>query len=74
MARGDVHTVHRDGSWYNQVEGNERASSRHARKEEAVARGRQLAINNRSEHLVHGLDGRIQYRNSYGGDPYPPAG
>jgi hypothetical protein len=74
MARGWIHTVHRNGQWVNEVEGGERASSAHATKDEAVARGRQLAQNQATEHVVHNLDGTIGYRNSYGNDPYPPAG
>lgn len=74
MARGWIHTLYRDGSWLNVVEGGDRASSRHATKEQAVARGRELARNQRTEHVVHNMDGTIAYRNSYGGDPYPPRG
>jgi hypothetical protein len=66
---GDVHTVYRDGRWINEVEGNERASSAHDTKDEAVARGRDLARNNKSEHLIHNQDGTISERNTYGHDP-----
>lgn len=76
MARGWVHTTYRiiDAQWMNKVEGNDYASSVHSTKTEAVQRGRQLAINARTEHVVHNMDGTIAYRNSYGGDPYPPRG
>jgi ketosteroid isomerase-like protein len=56
------------------VEGNDRASSVHATKDEAVRRGRELAINARTEHVIHNMDGSIASRNSYGSDPYPPPG
>ena len=76
MARGWIHTVYRSatGDWANQVEGGTQASSVHRTKEEAVARGRQLAQNAHTEHLVHNMDGTIAYRNSYGPDSYPPRG
>jgi uncharacterized protein YdaT len=76
MARGWIHTVYRSNSsdWANKVEGSERASSVHSTKDEAVKRGRQLAQNARTEHVVHNMDGTIAYRNSYGNDPYPPPG
>jgi hypothetical protein len=74
MARGWIHTVHRDGRWHNEVEGGQRASSSHDTREAAVERGRELAINARTEHVIHRMDGTIGQRNSYGGDPYPPAG
>ena len=36
--------------------------------------GREIAINNSSELLIHNQQGRIRERSSYGNDPYPPAG
>jgi len=33
-----------------------------------------LAKNQRSEVLIHGKNGRIRERNTYGSDPYPPKG
>ena len=76
MAFAAIHTVYRsaDGMWINRVAGSDRASSVHRTKAEAVARGRELAINARTEHIVHNRDGSIAYRNSYGHDPYPPPG
>ena len=74
MARGWIHTVYRDDRWVNEVEDGERASSAHDTKEEAVARGRELAMNRKTEHVIHNQDGSISERNSYGNDPYPPAG
>ena len=35
---------------------------------------RDIAINQRSEVLIHGENGRIRERNSYGNDPHPPKG
>ena len=43
-------------------------------KAQAEAHGRQLARQQRVEFIVKGLDGRIQSRDSYGNDPYPPRG
>jgi hypothetical protein len=69
MADGDIHTVHRDGSWFNEVEGGERASNSAATKEEAVSVGRDMARARKVEHLIHNQDGQIGERNSYGNDP-----
>lgn len=33
-----------------------------------------IVINQRSELLIHGEDGRIRERGSYGGDQYAPKG
>lgn len=73
MARGWVHTVHKDGTWINEIEG-EGEFSQHRTKEEAVAAGREAARGRRTEHVIHNLDGTISERNSYGSDPYPPPG
>jgi Uncharacterized protein conserved in bacteria (DUF2188) len=73
VARGWVHTVHRGGVWFNEIEGAEPFSS-HANREEAVAAGRAQARASQTEHVVHHVDGTIAERNSYGHDPFPPRG
>jgi hypothetical protein len=69
MAKGDIHTVHRDGKWFNEVEGGDRASNSAATKADAQATGRDMARERKVEHLIHNLDGTIGERNSYGNDP-----
>jgi hypothetical protein len=69
MSKGDVHTVHRDGRWFNEVEGNQRASNSAETKTEAQAKGREMAQKAKVEHHIHKLDGTIGERNSYGNDP-----
>jgi hypothetical protein len=69
MAKGDVHTVHRDGRWFNEVEGGSRASNSADTKAEAQAKGRDMARRRKVEHLIHDKNGRIVARNSYGSDP-----
>jgi hypothetical protein len=64
-----VHTVFKNGSWTNTVEGGDGGTATHGSKEAAVAAGRQLAQSNASEHLIHNQDGVIAERNSYGNDP-----
>lgn len=41
-------------------------------KEEALRAGRELAREQHAEHIVHRRDGRIEERDSYGSDPFPP--
>ncbi len=71
-AKGEVHTVpNPDGDgWVNEVLGA--VVSRHRTKEDAVERGRELARRDRTEHVIHTMDGRIAEKNSYGNDPCPP--
>lgn len=53
MAKGDIHPVpHRDG-WANLTEGNTRVTKTHDTKRAAQADGRESAIRNDAEDLVH---------------------
>ena len=54
--------------------GNQRDTSHHRTQSEAERAARDIAINQRSEVLIRGDNGRIRERNSYGNDPYPPKG
>jgi len=63
-----VHTVHRDAAWINEV-GGQQVGPRHDTKEAAVQAGRDEAVARGTEHHVHGLDGRVHEKNSYGHDP-----
>lgn len=69
----NVHVVPSDGGWDVQVEGT-RKTSHFETQNEAIKAGRSLARGNHSEHIVHGTDGRIRQRDSYGRDPFPPRG
>jgi hypothetical protein len=64
----DVHTVpNPNGGWSNEVNGV--VVSDHETKEPARQSGREVAIDNKSEHYIHNEDGEIGERNSYGNDP-----
>lgn len=65
MAAGDIHTVHRDGRWYNEVEDGQRASNSAPTKAEAQSTGRDMAIDRGVEHVIHNLNGEIGERNTY---------
>jgi Uncharacterized protein conserved in bacteria (DUF2188) len=65
MAKGDIHTVHRDGRWYNEVEGGKRASNSAPTRAEAAPMGRAMAIDRGVEHLIHRINGTIGERNTY---------
>jgi hypothetical protein len=70
MPGGAVHTVHRDGRWVNEIEGQAgTVGEPFDRKADAVAAGRDVAQDLGVEHMIHNLDGQIHERNSYGHDP-----
>lgn len=69
-----VHVTPRDEGWAVIREDNERASSVHRTQAEAERAGRQAARRDETEFILHGRDGRIRERDSYGNDPHPPRG
>lgn len=70
----NVHVVPHPQGWAVQIEGNERATSVHDTQRDAIDSGRDRARRDGTEFLIHGENGRIRERDSYGNDPYPPKG
>ena len=63
-----------DGDWGVLGENNKRYTERFDTQKEAIGRAREIAINQQSELIIQGRDGRIRQKDSYGNDPYPPKG
>ena len=63
-----------DGKWQAIGAGNSRASYVTQTQEQARLKARDLAIKNQSEVLIHGVNGKIRAKDSYGNDPCPPKG
>ena len=74
MGKNQHVTPHSHGGWQVKGAGNQRATARTETQAEARIIARKIAINNSSELVVHGTDGRIREKNSYGNDPCPPKG
>lgn len=75
MAGKNQHVVPADGGgWAVRGEGNSKATEIFRTQQEAIARGRQIAQNERSELRIHGEDGKFREAWSYGNDPFPPKG
>lgn len=60
------------GGWAVRQSGAERASKVFDTQVAAVKHARTVAKKAKTELYVHGRDGTIRERNSYGNDPYPP--
>jgi len=71
---GNQHVVSRDEGWAVRGEGNQRDTSHHPTQAEAIDAARDIAVNQQSEVVIHGRNGQIRARDSYGNDPYPPRG
>ncbi len=74
MSKKGQHVVPSSGGWSVKKAGASRASSTHTTQQEAIAAAIQVARNQKTELYIHGRDGRIRERNSYGRDLHPPKG
>lgn len=74
FAMANQHVVPHNGGWAVRGEGNYRVTSQHDTQASAIGAGVQIAKNQSSELLIHGQNGQIRARNSYGNDPFPPKG
>ncbi len=74
MSRKGQHVVPNDGGWAVRKGGAAKATSTHQTQADAIAAATRIARNQRTELYIHGKDGRIRERNSYGNDPHPPKG
>lgn len=74
MSKNQHVTPRKDGLWQVKGSGNRRATKITATQKEAFEIGRDIAKNQKSELLIHGRNGRIRNKYSYGNDPYPPRG
>ncbi len=72
MMKNNQHVVTHNNDWAVRGEGNSRITSFHNTQAEAVNAARDIAINQHSEVVIHGRDGQIRDRDSYGNDPFPP--
>ncbi|HEY8129279.1 MAG TPA: DUF2188 domain-containing protein [Hyphomicrobium sp.] len=68
------HVVPHGDGWAVRGENNSRVTSTHATQSRAESAARSIAINQRSEVVIHRPNGEIRDKNSYGNDPYPPKG
>ncbi len=73
MSKGkDQHVVpHQDG-WAVKGSGNSRATSIQPTQQKAIQDAVQIAKHQKSEVVIHGRDGKIRDKDSYGNDPCPP--
>ena len=74
MSKNQHVTPHPKGGWQVKGAGNKRAKVITNTQSEARTIARNIAIKNQSELIVHGANGRIREKNSYGSDLCPPKG
>ena len=75
MAKGkSVHVVKHNGGWAALKKGSKRASFIGQTQSETIDQARKIARREHAELVIHGRDGRIRMKDSYGSDPHPPRG
>ena len=74
MGKNQHVTKHPSGGWQVKGAGNSRATARTSTQKEAIAVAKSVAIKQKSEVVIHGTNGQIRAKDSYGNDPCPPRG
>jgi len=67
-----VHVVPHEDGWAVKRAGSEKATKVFKTQSEAEQYGRELAKKEKTEFVLHGKDGKIREKDSYGNDPFPP--
>ena len=66
------HVVPNGNNWQVKAEKATKATKNFNTQREAIDYARDIAKNQKSELVIHGKDGRIRDKDSYGNDPCPP--
>lgn len=75
MMKSNQHVLpNGNGEWQVKGAGNKRATVITRTQKEAIKIAKEIATNKKSEVVIHGVNGRIRQKNSYGNDPFPPRG
>jgi len=69
MLNKGQHVVPNGDKWSVRKAGAVRASGTYTTQDEAIRSARTIAKNQKTELYIHGRDGRIRDRDSYGNDP-----
>ena len=68
------HVVKHSEGWAVKGAGNKKATRVAETQKEAIEIAKQIAMHQHAEMLIHGRNGRIRDRDSYGNDDFPPKG
>lgn len=69
MRKSSQHVVKHSDGWAVKKSGSSRATKVFETQCEAYCFGREVAMNQNTELFLHGRNGQIRERNSYGNDP-----
>ncbi len=74
MTGKNQHVVPHEKGWAVKGAGNKHPTSVHSTQQQTKDAARDIARNQQSELPIHGVNGRIREKHSYGNDPFPPKG
>jgi hypothetical protein len=66
------HVVPNNGKWSVKGAGNGKSTVTTNTQKQAIEKAKVIAKNQKSEVVIHGKDGKIRDKDSYGNDPNPP--
>lgn len=72
MGKNQHVTKHSSGGWQVKGAGNEKATKVTTTQKQAIDAAKSIAKHQQSEVVIHGTNGRIRDKDSYGHDPVPP--
>lgn len=72
MGKNQHVTKHTGGGWQVKGAGNEKATKVTDTQQQAISAAIPIAKHQKSEVVIHGTNGRIRDKDSYGNDPNPP--
>lgn len=73
MSRKSYHVIANvNGGWNVKRTDAERATRSFASQKDAIEYGRSISRSHATELVIHGRDGRLSSKESYGKDPNPP--
>lgn len=72
--QNNQHVVPSDSGWKVKTARAPSATKTYKTQKEAISVATKIAKSQKTELFIHGRDGRIRERNSYGNDPFPPRG
>lgn len=72
MPKKNIHLVPDGAQWAVKKEGVKQPLSTHRTKDHADRQARKQAKKDKVELVIHGRDGQIQDKDSFGRDPFPP--
>ena len=74
MGKNQHVTPRPDGNWQVKGAGNAKSTAVTGTQYEAIKIAKNIAVNQQSELLIHGRNGKIRDKRSFGNDPFPPKG